>query len=277
MFSLSEFRPIACCNVLYKIILKILANRLQKIISNLIFPNQSAFIKGRLISDNILLLHELVRGFSSSVGTKRAALKVDLKKAYDSVRRKFLWKILADLGFSPKWISWMQTCVGSLSCSILINGSSTWYIVSTKGLRQGDHLSPYLFTLMMETLTVLLESEIIKGSLSIPRRNFGVSYLIFVDDILVFCKGDLENLSAIEAVFNNFATMSDLQISNEKSVLFLSEACQNKVQIFQKLGFKEGKFPMRHLGVPLVDRKLRHTDCSKLLEMLKNMTFGWIR
>lgn len=84
----------------------------------------------------------------------------------------------------------------------------------------------------MEAFTVLLELEILHGYLSIPKSNFGVSHLMFADDILVFCKGDLSNLLVVEKVFKLFAEMSGLQISNEKSVLFLSQSCQDKVQIF---------------------------------------------
>lgn len=99
-FQLSKFRPIACCNVFYKIISKIFSNRLQKVILVLILSLQSACIKGRLISDNILLAHELVRGFSRSCDPARAALNIDIKKAYDTVRRSFLWKVLEVLEFS---------------------------------------------------------------------------------------------------------------------------------------------------------------------------------
>jgi len=91
--SLSDFRPIACCNLLYKLITKILSNRLQGVIDDLISLNQSAFLKGRQISDCTLLAHELVRDFNKPMGS-RVCMKVDLKKAFDSVNREFIYYML---------------------------------------------------------------------------------------------------------------------------------------------------------------------------------------
>ena len=102
--QLSDFRPISCCNVLYKFISKVLANRLQQVVEELISPNQNAFLKGRLISDCLLLAHEVIRDFHKPMGS-RACLKVDLQKTFDSVNREFVYFILHCTGFSAKWIN----------------------------------------------------------------------------------------------------------------------------------------------------------------------------
>lgn len=125
--------------------------------------------------------------------------------------------------------------MGSPSCSILLNGSPTGYIRCSKGLHQGDPLS-YLFTLVMEVLSAPIEVEILKGNISLPKVNYGISHIMFADDILVFCKGDISNLLMVEKVFNYFSEISGLHISKEKSVLFNSGSCLQRTQIFSTMG-----------------------------------------
>ncbi|XP_059631052.1 uncharacterized protein LOC132273949 [Cornus florida] len=123
--KLGEFIPIALCNLLYKVITKIMANRLSVVLSSLVGPEQSAFMKGRRIQDALILAHEMVKDFK---GPNHAsmALKVDIKKAYDSVF--FLLKILKGYGFSEVWIAWISNILTSTRYSVLINGSPHGFI-----------------------------------------------------------------------------------------------------------------------------------------------------
>lgn len=100
--SIKEYRPISCCSVLYKIISKVLANRLLLVIDDIVGPSKSAFIPGRLIADNILLSHELVKGYSKKFISPRCMIKVDLQKAYDSVEWSALIQIMKGLGFRQR-------------------------------------------------------------------------------------------------------------------------------------------------------------------------------
>lgn len=159
--ELHDFHPIACCNVLYKIISKVLVNRFKQVIGGLVSLNQSAFIPGRQITDEILLAHELVRGFNRKSRSHRVCIKVNLQKAYDSVNREFLWKVLANMGFGTRWINWMKQCITAPTFSVLVNGSSAGFIPSSRGLCQGDPLSPYLFALVMEVFSTQIDLEVI--------------------------------------------------------------------------------------------------------------------
>lgn len=103
--TIQNYRPISLCTTLYKILAKLLAKRLQSILPDIIHPAQAAFLKGRSLEDNILLAHELLRGFHLPTHRKAMCLKVDLQKAFDSVSRKALLQILEIRGFPPSWIS----------------------------------------------------------------------------------------------------------------------------------------------------------------------------
>src|SRR5436189_2955474 len=182
--TLSDFRPISCCNSLYKFISKCLANRLQKVIGHLISPSQSAFIKGRSISDNILLAHELVRNFNRKYG-RRCCLKLDLRKAFDSVNREFIYYILHLMKFPHTWINRIRECIHNPTFSVSVNGIPSAPFTSSRGIRQGDPLSPYLFVLVMECLSIKLDTAMIHKQINPIKRNIQpkISHLLFADDI----------------------------------------------------------------------------------------------
>ena len=135
---LSDFRPISCCNTLYKFIAKILANRFQKVIDELISENQCVFIKDRLILDCTLLSYEFIRDFNKPMGS-RACIKIDLRKAFDSVNREFVYHM--SMGFPPEWINWIKNAYKGQCYSVMINGSPTGFFSSSRGI---DRVTQYL-------------------------------------------------------------------------------------------------------------------------------------
>ena len=110
--EVSHFRPISLCNVLYKIISKVLVNRLKHIINSIITPFQNAFIKGRNITDNILLAHEIIDVVRKKSGKRDSygVLKIDMSKAYDRINWNFLKAVLTVMRFDPKWVRWIMEC-----------------------------------------------------------------------------------------------------------------------------------------------------------------------
>ena len=211
--KVTYFRPITLSNVLYKIVAKVLANRLKILLPKLISEHQSAFISGRLITDNILIAHETLHHLKSKRASRMGYmdLKLDMRKAYDRVEWVFLEKIMLKMGFNVRWVSTIMACIKSVSYSILLNGQPHGHIVPERGLRQGDPLSPYLFLLVTEGMHSLFkkaeENRVIR-SVSLCVNGPRISYLLFADDSLVFCRATISKCVQIQSILHRYEQAS---------------------------------------------------------------------
>ncbi|KAL0300239.1 UNVERIFIED_CONTAM: Retrovirus-related Pol polyprotein from type-2 retrotransposable element R2DM [Sesamum angustifolium] len=251
----SDYRPISCCNVIYKTIAKIIVKRMQLVLHLIIDYSQNAFVPGRNISDNILLAQELLAGYNQARLPPRSTIKVDIQKAYDSVEWDFLFEVLKLFNFPARFIGWIEQCVTTVSFSISLNGSIYGYFPGARGLRQGDPMSPYLFVLVMEIWTTLLRHRVQND----PNFQFHwkckehrILSLCFADDVLLFCKAHIPSVQVIKDTLTEFANMSGLKVNASKSHIIISKSGQNeKQQILNLLGFQEGSLPVKYLGVLL--------------------------
>ncbi|GJZ68852.1 putative RNA-directed DNA polymerase, eukaryota, reverse transcriptase zinc-binding domain protein [Tanacetum coccineum] len=185
----SDYRPISLIGCVYKVISKILANKLAKVIPSIINPNQSAFIAGRKILDGCLIANEIIR-MASIENLQLLIFKVDFVKAFDSVIWNFLFDIMRQMGFSSKWRKWMFSCLSSASISVIVNGSPTKEFRSERGIRQGDPLSPFLFLIVAEALQVTILEACEKGvysGLRLVESGSNLSLLQYADE----CDGSL--------------------------------------------------------------------------------------
>lgn len=155
---LGDFRPTACCNFLYKIISTILSNKIIILLKKIISENRNAHIPGRFIAENTLLAHELLRNFNQT-GKKNTCIKIDLHKAFNKINRNFIIFMMRQLGFNEIFCNLVKECICNVIYYILIDGSRCGFIHNNRGIRQGDPLSPYLFTLAMEYFTLQMENE----------------------------------------------------------------------------------------------------------------------
>lgn len=192
---MTEFRPISLCNVGYKIISKILSTRLKRIIPRIISETQFAFFAERLITDNILITQEIFHALrtNSSCKEKFVAINTDMSKAYDRVEWSFMEALLLKFGFDEQWVSMIMKCISSITYQVLINGEARGNIIPTRGLRQGDPLSPFMFILCTEVLISHIKqaerAKTITG-IKIARECPYISHLLFADDSLFFCKAE---------------------------------------------------------------------------------------
>jgi hypothetical protein len=193
--NVSDFRPISLCNVIFKLISKVLANRLKQVLPHIISCNQSAFIPGRLISDNILVAYETLHTMKNRLWSKVGYLgiKLDMSQAFDRVEWPFLEAVMHKLGFDPRWVCLVMKCVTSVRYSIIVNGNPVGDFTPSRGIRQGDPLSPYLFLLCAECFSSMLHHAEQRGFISgVPTSPKGprISHLFFADDSLLFCKAN---------------------------------------------------------------------------------------
>jgi ribonuclease HI len=225
--SLKDMRPIALCNVLYKMVSKVLANRLRVHLDKLISPEQSAFVEGRSIIDNALVAIEIIHAMKRKTrgNNGHLALKIDISKAYDRVDWGFLRGMLERMGFDEVWVRWMMMCVSTVNYSVLLNFEKLGPIVPGRGLRQGDPLSPYLFILVAEGLTALMKQAVGTGTIHGMRICRGapvVSHLLFADDCFLFCRASVAEATQLLTILRTYADASGQQINLSKSEVFIS-------------------------------------------------------
>ena len=158
--KITEYRPISLCNVTYRILAKVLANRLKKVLPNVISESQTTSIPGRLITDNVLVAFETMHHINQRRKGKEGlmAIKLDMSKPFDRVEWKCLELIMQKLGFHDRWISIIMMCITTVSYSILLNGEPKGVIYPSRGICQGDPLSPFLFLLCAEGVSTMLQT-----------------------------------------------------------------------------------------------------------------------
>lgn len=278
--SFREYRPISMVGWVYKLLAKVLANRLKGHLSSLIGESQAAFIEGKQILDGVLIANEVIHSWKHST-QGGLLLKIDFERAYDCVNWGFLLDMMAKVGFGGKWCGWIKECCSTVSMSVLINGSASKEFQTQKGLRQGDPLSPFLFNLVLEALNLMLERardlDIIRGA-RIGANGVTVTHLQFADDTIIFCNNDVEEMANIKRILRCFQLMSGLKINFSKSSLCGVKVLNQDVEVLaQVMGCKIESLPIKYLGLPLGANPRRIKTWEPVIDSFERALSIWRR
>ncbi|GMI86798.1 hypothetical protein HRI_002349100 [Hibiscus trionum] len=279
---ISQFRPISLCTVLYKVIAKTLVNRLKKFLPKWVSANQVSFVPGRNITDNIILAQEIIHSMSIKSGKEGfMAIKVDLEKAYDRLEWHFIEDTLREVGLPDKLTELIMMCVRTVSTQILWNGDVTESFRPSRGIRQGDLLSPYLFVLCMERLAHRIDAEVEAGAwkpIRLAKSGTGISHLFFADDLVLFAEANAKQMSTIHTVMEQFCACSGHRVSVAKTQIYFSKNVSHdiRVSIGQSLGFEVVEDLGKYLGVPLLHKRVSKATYAYLLEKMEKRLSGWV-
>ena len=231
--QIKNWRPISLINVDVKIGTKAIAKRLEKVLPEIIHHNQNAYVKGRTIFDAVRTIDDII-SLTASKDISSLLVAIDFEKAIDSVNWNYHKKTLEKFNFGPSFIAWITTFYSDISSSVMNNGFATQPFKLSRGVRQGDPLSPYLFILVLETLAVNIRNDIKIGGIKIDNQE--LKLVIFADDLTVFLK-DKESFYQLSNTSHIFGVLSGLKMNKQKTSYesrFFESHCR---------GFKCGTHP----------------------------------
>lgn len=211
------YQPISLIHSFAKLVTKILAARLAPTLPKLVSNNQSALVKGRNIHDNFLLVQQLARAVHKSK-EPHILLKLYISKAFDMVSWPFLIEVLQHLEFGRRWCNLLCLLLSTSTTQVLVNGVPGRPIFHRRGLIQSDPLSPMLFILVMGVLNSLIQVAS-SGNLLLPiaRQCPWPRISLYADDMVIFLKPELVNLSVVRALLQCFGAISGLKTNLMKS------------------------------------------------------------
>ncbi|KAK1297873.1 hypothetical protein QJS10_CPB14g00976 [Acorus calamus] len=276
--EIGDFRPISLVNGCYKMLSKVLANRLKKVINFLVDKNQSAFIPGRLLQDGYLTVQECISA-SHREKKKGVVIKLDFAKAYDNVNWEFLFHLLSCHGFEPNWVRMLRACITTAKASVMVNGEPCGFFNINKGLRQGDPLSPLLFVIVSNVFNRMMkramESGWVKG-LSSREGGSIISHVQYADDTFVLSKARIDAVRGVKFVCRCFELVLGLQVNFQKSSITGIHVDNNfMARLAHILSCEVKQFPLLHLGLPLHVARMGKCEWAPLVSRFERRLEGW--
>jgi hypothetical protein len=226
------------------------------------------------------LAQKLVCNYHRIVGKAHCTLKIDLMKAYDSLNWDYVLHCLGCLGAPTVYVNWVKECITSPRFTLALNGTLVGYFKGRKGLRKGDPISPYLFVIAMDGLSLLLEEAAIHNPFFDfhPKcSSLKLTHLCFADDLLIFSTASCDSIKVINDVLEEFEELAGLKANPAKSLVFFGGVSLGvKHDILNFLHMHKGKLPIQYLGVPLLSKQLTATDCDVLVSKIASHIDSWL-
>ncbi|XP_060190651.1 uncharacterized protein LOC132619914 [Lycium barbarum] len=222
----ADMRPISLSNFINKVISKIVHGRLEGFFPRLVSLNQSGFVKGRRIIENVLLTQEIVTDIRKRGKPTNVIINLDMAKAYDRVSWLFFIRILNKMGFSEGFVDMIWRLIANNWYSVMINGQPHGFFHSTRGVKQGDLLSPLLFILSAEVLSRALNNlfdDPMDRGFGMPKWNANLNHLSYVDDAIIFTSANRYSLALVMEVLLNYETVSGQRMNRDKSCFYIKK------------------------------------------------------
>ncbi|CAM9004002.1 unnamed protein product [Rhodiola kirilowii] len=279
---MEDLRPISLTSVVSRVVAKVMVNRLQAILSEVISTEQSAFVKSRLITDNFIIAHEcshFIKNYRRGA-TVYGSLKLDMSKAYDRIEWNFLEIVLLQLGFDMCWVRKVMKYVKSVRYCVRVNGAISGFFTPGRGLRQGDPLSPYLFIICTEWLSYKLHemhrNQVIPG-LRICRKSPYISHLFFADDAILFFKATVHSVSAVKNLLTEYEQLSGQVVNFDKSEFVLSPNAPAHLRngFRDILSVQVVSHHAKYLGLPVVLDRHFSANFTVILDRICGKVGGW--
>ncbi|XP_021734057.1 uncharacterized protein LOC110700767 [Chenopodium quinoa] len=259
-----------------------MANKMKLFLDKIITVNQSAFIPGRLISDNALVAFEIFHSMKRK-GEGRdgsVALKLDMSKAYDRVEWVFLERVMYRMGFSANWVRRIMDCLATFSFPFKVNGTISGNVSPTRGLRQGDPISPYLFLLCADVFSSLLAKAASENKIHGAKICNGaprVSHLFFVDDSLLFARATLQECSVIADIIRKYERAPGQKVNLSKTEVVFSKCVDTnrRMEIVNTLGVRQVDKHEKCLGLPTIIGKSKKVIFAILKERIWKKLNAW--
>jgi exonuclease III len=244
---LKNWRPISLLNVAYKIASACISNRLKKVLPNIIHESQTGFLKGRYIGNNVRLLYDTIV-YTEKQNIPGMLLSIDFEKAFDSVSWQFLEKCLAFFGFGPDLIKWIKIFYNDINACVLVNGQySSWFPI-LRGVRQGDPLSPYLYLVCAEVLSLYIrKNDLIRG---IKLREKEALLSQFADDTTLLLDGSEQSFQEAIKILKQFSEISGLKMNLEKTqVIWIGSRKNSNIRYMRDENFVWNPGTFKILGI----------------------------
>eukprot|EP00253_Pinus_taeda_P015595 PITA_15595 len=278
--SFDRYRPISLCNSSYKIVAKLLANRIKPLLQHLISPAQGGFVQGKQIINNVIQIQEALQ---SSFARKEQGMivKLDMSNAFDRVNRSFLFRVLEAFGFCQDFINIIKACTDNVWIAPLVNGRPTEFFSATRGLRQGCPLSPFLYILLADSLSRKLSQEQHRGfipGIRIVQEVPSVNHALFADDAILLGGASLRMAKAFKLILQKFCNVTGALISERKSAVFAWNADQQTIdRIASELGFKGYAEwdKIKYLGLPLTLGSNRNNLWEEVISKFNKKIAAW--